>query len=50
MKLKGKMNMNKKWWENVKKNIRKEKKITKKRNTHIQQHLIKNNERHKNNS
>jgi hypothetical protein len=35
MKLKGKMKMNKKWWENVKNNIRKEKKITKKRNTHI---------------
>jgi hypothetical protein len=35
MKLKGKMKMNKKWWENVKNNIRKEKKEQKKRNTHI---------------
>ncbi len=35
MKLKGKMKMNKKWWENVKKKIRKEKEITKeKEHTH----------------
>jgi hypothetical protein len=40
MKLKGKMKMNKKWWENVKKIIRKEKK-TKKRNTYIHTTFLK---------
>ncbi len=39
-----------KCWENVKNNIRKEKK-NKRKGTHTYtQHLIKNNERHKNNS
>jgi hypothetical protein len=34
MKLKGKMKMNKKWWENVKNNIRKKKKRKEKKDTH----------------
>jgi hypothetical protein len=39
MKLKGKMKMNKKWWENVKKNIKKKKKKPKERE-HTHTHKI----------
>jgi len=39
MKLKGKMKMNKKWWENVKKNIREQNKITKEKD-HTHTHKI----------